>query len=348
MKYNDIKTSVLAQFAMPNGHKVVPFITGKPGGGKSSVAREIAKELQVIHNIPDSRVVEFNPSLREPTDILGLPQINGDHSKWLPPEEFYSIRKGTGPAVLIIEELSDATMDMQNPLCRVILDRHAGQMPLTDELYIIASGNRTEDKSGAQRLSTKLANRMRELPFEESLDDWIDWAIQNNVDPVLRAFLKWRPELLSSFDPTKRANATPRSWEDVSRVPTSMESHLFFEHVRGSVGEGPAVEYCGFRKIYEDLPDIDVILKGPAAAEVPNGANVLYALSAKFVTTALQDKEKAGEFLDKLWPFLQRMPREYVVMIIKEIILNKEAKLSVARAPFFKEFAMSFSELLLD
>ena len=348
MKYNDIKTSVLAQFAMPNGHKVVPFITGKPGGGKSSVAREIAKELQAIHNIPDSRVVEFNPSLREPTDILGLPQINGDHSKWLPPEEFYTIRKGTGPAVLIIEELSDATMDMQNPLCRVILDRHAGQMPLTDELYIIASGNRTEDKSGAQRLSTKLANRMRELPFEECLDDWIGWAVKEKVDPVLRAFIKWRPELLSSFDPTKRANPTPRSWEDVSRIPTTLAGYLYFEHVRGSVGEGAAAEYCGFRKIYEDLPDIEKILGNPDKAEVPTGANVLYALSAKFVSCALDNPKEAGTLIDKLWPFLQRMPREYVVMIIKEIIMNSEAKLSVARAPFFKEFAMSFSELLLD
>ena len=37
MKYSDIKHSVLANFR--RGNLLVPFIEGKPGGGKSSLAR---------------------------------------------------------------------------------------------------------------------------------------------------------------------------------------------------------------------------------------------------------------------------------------------------------------------
>ena len=45
MKFSNLKQSILMQFAVPGGNKVVPFIMGKPGGGKSSCAREIAAAL---------------------------------------------------------------------------------------------------------------------------------------------------------------------------------------------------------------------------------------------------------------------------------------------------------------
>ena len=98
MKYSDLKTSILAQLQATND--VVPFITGKPGGGKSSCARDIAQALADLHGISEDRIVEFNPSLREPSDVLGLPQFNGDYTKWLPPEEFYALREGVALDVL--------------------------------------------------------------------------------------------------------------------------------------------------------------------------------------------------------------------------------------------------------
>ena len=125
MKFSDLKSTILEQFKTT--HEVVPFIVGKPGGGKSSCAREIAQVLADTHKIPSERIIEFNPSLREPCDVLGLPQFHGECTKWLPPEEFWALRQGVGPCVLILEELSDADMNMQNPLCRVVLARCAAR-----------------------------------------------------------------------------------------------------------------------------------------------------------------------------------------------------------------------------
>ncbi|HAW44957.1 MAG TPA: hypothetical protein DCW60_01210 [Sutterella sp.] len=85
-------------FDAPNGYLNVPFIIGAPGGGKSACAREIASYLMDKYRIPRNRVIEFNPSLRDPVDILGLPfqSANKTHSEWLPPTEFYAIRAGQG------------------------------------------------------------------------------------------------------------------------------------------------------------------------------------------------------------------------------------------------------------
>ena len=306
MKYSDIKQSVLANFA--RGNKLVPYIEGKPGGGKSSLAREIVRDL----GIDPSRVTEFNPSLRDPVDIMGLPRTDGDHASWLPPSEFWRLRDdGTDqPCALIIEELSDAPVPMQNPLCRVILDRYAGELKLHPKLHIIGTGNRTEDKSGATRMTTKLGNRMQTLQFDENLDDWCNWALDNNIAVEMIQFLRFRPNLLSDFDSNRKTNPTPRSWEFANEVDPTLTSDLYFANISGCVGEGAAAEYTGFKRIYEGLPNIDSILLNPSKAEVPTDPAVLYAL-----TGALAHKTSKDNF-DRVTEYIGRMPADFQVMCI--------------------------------
>lgn len=338
MRFSDLKSSILKQFSQPEGFRSVPFIVGKPGGGKSACAREIAQELAKFYEIPAERIIEFNPSLREPTDILGLPLTSGDHSRWLPPEEFYAIRKGMGPSILIIEELSDAQMDMQNPLCRVILDRHAGQMPLADELYIIATGNRTEDRSGASRLSTKLANRLRILNFDENLNDWLAWADVHGVPEILKAFLRFRPALLSDFDPARSCNPTPRSWEDVGRIPTGLRDAVFAEHVAGCVGKGAAAEYVGFMRTYNTLPDLEEILANPTTYPVQTEPDRLYAITSKLAHMVTKTNFEAA------MQYLARHPKEFQVLFLRQMLKKYSW---VAGNKTFQAFAAKNMSLLV-
>lgn len=251
MKFSDLKQTILAQFMVPGGNRIVPFIEGKPGGGKSACAREIVAELKKQFNIADQQIIEFNPSLRDPVDVLGIPfkHESGTHNVWLPPEEFYNLREGVGYCALIIEELTDAPMSMQNPMCRIILDRWAGSVKLSDKLFIIATGNRIEDKSGASRMSTKLGNRLRCLPFDENLDDWIVWARENKIDEVLIKFLQFQPKLLSDFDPTRKTNPTPRSWASVSLIPEFESSGKAKERLK--ISRDPSRSILG----YVESPD---------------------------------------------------------------------------------------------
>ena len=160
---------------------------------------------------------------------MGIPRTEADVAKWVPMPEFYRIRDDgiNEPCALIIEELSDAPIPMQNPMCRVILDRCAGELKLHPKLHIIASGNRTEDKSGANRMSTKLGNRMQTLVFDENLDDWCAWALESSIAVEMIQFLRFRPNLLSDFDPNRSINPTPRSWEMANQVDTELPSDLY-------------------------------------------------------------------------------------------------------------------------
>ena len=324
MKFSDLKKSIIAQFMAPKGNTIVPFIEGKPGGGKSACAREIADVLKEKFKIKDEQIVEFNPSLRDPVDVLGIPfkHVSGTHNEWLPPAEFYNLRFGVGPCVLIIEELSDAQMSMQNPMCRIILDRYAGSLKLSDQLFIIATGNRVEDRSGANRLSTKLGNRLRCLAFEEDLDDWVAWAKAHQIDDVLIKFLQFQPNLLSDFDPKRKTNPTPRAWEKVSYIPEfedDKDNMLFFQHAAGDVGEGAATAYCGFRKIYLSLPDFTELMKRPKTYEVPEEQSILWATVMK-LTSIVAEKATTQKMADAIFEYILRVKPELQAMAVREIM----------------------------
>lgn len=332
MKYQNIKTSIVEQFKAPSGNKVVPFIIGRPGGGKSACARDVVRTLGF------ENVIEFTASLRDPVDVLGTPSNSGEYTRWVPPAEFYQLRKGQGRCALILEELSDAPVPMQNALCGIIYDRRAGNLELSDELYIVATGNSTEDKSGANRITSKLANRTRRFDFQENIDDWTEWALDNDMDPVLIQFLRFRPGLLSDFDANRFANPTPRAWERVNLIPASLDSGLFFDNVAGEVGEGAAAEYTGFRRIYMSLPDVDSILLDPAGADVPQDPATLYAL-----TGALARKSTKDNF-DRVSKYLSRMSPEFNVMATKDAI---KLQPTIKHSRAFVEWASKNAEVLM-
>jgi hypothetical protein len=332
MRYSNIKTSVLSQFQVDGGNAVVPFILGAPGGGKSACARDIVQSLGI------ENVVEFTASLRDPVDVLGVPNNTGEYTRWVPPQEFYQLRDGVGRSALILEELSDAPVPMQNALCGVIYDRRAGNLKLSDQLFIIATGNRTEDKSGANRITSKLANRTRRFDFVENIDDWTEWALDNDIDPVLIQFLRFRPGLLSDFDANRFANPTPRAWERVNLIPDSLDSALFFDNCAGEVGEGAAAEFTGFRRIYMSLPNVDSILLDPAGADVPKDPATLYAL-----TGALARKSTKDNF-DRVSKYLSRMSPEFNVMATKDAIKMQP---SIRHSRAFVEWAAANAEVLM-
>lgn len=334
MKFSNIKSSVIEQFKHPRGNDVVPFILGAPGGGKSALAREIVQAL----GIEPINVVEFNASLRDPVDVLGLPITDGDHSRWLPPEEFYKLRQGQGRCALILEELSDASTPMQNALCRVIYDRHAGQLPLSDQLFILATGNRTEDKSGANRITTKLANRTRRFEFVEDIDDWSEWALDQPIPTELIQFLRFRPGLLSAFDANRFCNPTPRAWERVGLIPPSMPEHLLLDTIAGDVGEGAAAEYIGFKQLFSKLPNIDELLMNPETSNVPSEPSIRFAIAG-----ALAKRSTVDNF-DRVIQYASRMPREFLIMCVNDAI-KRDRLLKTTRA--FVEFAVKNAEVFL-
>jgi hypothetical protein len=94
----------------------------------------------------------------------------------------------------------------------------------------------------------------------------------------------------------------------VNEVNASLPSDLYFGNIAGLVGEGAAAEYTGFKRIFENLPNIDGIIMNPAKAEVPKDMAVLYALTGALAHRVSVDN------IDRVSEYIDRMPQDFQVM----------------------------------
>lgn len=326
-KPSDIRRVVVEQFKVSN--KIVPFFMGPPGASKSALARLIAQDL-------DLPFFQFFASLRQETDLLGVPSTATGQTVWCPPSEI--VQWGKAPCLVALEEVPDSAAPMQNALCGMVYDRKVGDVDLS-HVYFILTGNRSADKSGANRVTTKLANRTQILKVDPQIDDWVEWATGARLDPMLVQFLRFCPSALNDFRPDQLENATSRSWEAVNSVPTTLPPELYLLAVAGLVGEGRAAEYCSFRRLYGQLPDPAMLVKHPKTAPVPDKLDLLYAtvgMAAQYVTV---------ENFDQLYRYAKRLPKEFTVMFVTDA-LGRNLDLMSTRA--FKRYARDFSDLLLS
>jgi hypothetical protein len=226
---------------------------------------------------------------------------------------------------------------MQNALCGLLLERRVGRLHLSPETYIITTGNRTKDKSGAQRIVSKLRGRVRTFEYTENIDDWSAWALESGIDPVLIQFLRFRPNLLSDFNPDTIC-PTPRNWERVNQINPELPTDVYFANVAGDVGEGAAAEYTGFRRIYENLPNIEGLLMNPAKADVPTDPAVKYALVGALAHRATKDN------FDRVYQYIERLEPEFGVMCVQDAMkLHPEVKTTKA----FVQWAVNNAKVLM-
>jgi len=307
------------------------FIWGPPGVGKSDIVREVCKGLKL--KIEDVRAV-----LLDPVDLRGLPTILEGEAQWSIPS-FLPKRPKT---LLFLDELNAAPPLVQAACYQLILDRKIGDYTLPKDCVVVAAGNRETDRAVTSRMPSPLANRFVHINFEVDLDDWVAWALAHNIKSEIIAFVRFRPELLFKFDPSRnneKAFPTPRSWQFTSEILEANEvEDIEYELVTGIVGEGAATELTAFLRIYRDLPEPDVILMAPDKAVVPADPATLYAVCGALPA-------RAGEqTFTRLVKYANRLPTEFSVLLIRDCI-KKDAKLVKTKA--FIGWASKHSDVLI-
>jgi len=185
------------------------YIHGSPGIGKSDMVRQIAQAR-------NEKLIILHAAQLEPIDMRGLPTLQDGQTKWITPSFFP--RSGNG--ILFLDEISSAPPAMQATLFQLILDRKCGDYTIPTGWNVIAAGNLDTDRGVTYKMSTPLGSRFApHINLEVNNDDWISWGMEHEIDPMVLAFIKFRPALLHSFDP-KSGHQTfpcPRTWHFISR-----------------------------------------------------------------------------------------------------------------------------------
>jgi hypothetical protein len=336
MKFSSIKNSITEQFNLTN--RIIFAIMGAPGCGKTAVAKEVGEDFRFPDGGKFDRVDLFYPSMRTEADFLGIPWANlsTNITTWNPPEEIWNLT--TGRNLVIVDEFSDAPTPVQNVMCSWFLEKRLGKAIMSPETYFICTGNRTEDKSGAQRIQSKLGGRVRFLNFDVDSNDFANWWLETGYGTETLQFLRFRENLLMDFDPNRRSNPTPRTWEKVALIPTTLPQNEFFENVAGEVGEGAAAEYTAFLRVYKDIPSVDDIMMKPATTRVPDDPATRYALMGALAHKASKDN------FDRLTEYVMRLPPEFQVMCVADAMkLKPEIKMTKA----FIKFSVANANLMM-
>lgn len=304
-----------------------PFMMhGAPGIGKSDSVRQVAAKIAAEKNKefsddeydPDKfSLLDIRISQMDPSDLKGIPFPDGAVAKWLPPN--YLPPEGEG--VMFFDEINLAPPSIQAACYQLILNRRLGDYVLPKGWTIVAAGNRTEDKANIYPMSMPLKNRFSHATLMPPGDDeWIDWALENDIRTDIISFIKFKPGYLHKMNAKSNDNAWPshRMWAVASHVTkevTNLEKE--YKLIASCVGEGAATEYHGFVKLKRKINIAD-ILKNPKSVADITQPDLLYSLVSGLAEKYKQDKKKMDEILavidhlsDEFGVFLLRMMKAF-------------------------------------
>lgn len=218
--------------------------------------------------------------------------------------------------LFFMDELSAALASLQVCAYQITHDRRIGEHKLPSNTYPICAGNRTTDKSVAYAMPKALANRVIHLNFDTENfyeESWLEWAVNNDIDQRVIAFLGFSKASLNKFDAnsSEQAFATPRSWENVSKIlkliPNLDEASPL---VAGTVGEGVEVEFRAFCRVYTKLPRFEQIANGEFTQQFTE-PDIKYAISTMILTNFRNADDKQ---VSNLLTYIMNMTPDFSAM----------------------------------
>ena len=251
----NVKPSVLKEVlvkAFQSRHNVL--VTGAPGIGKSDLTAQAADEAK-------ARLLVSHPVVSDPTDFKGYPFPVADkkYADFLPFGDLLALMKAESLTVMFFDDLGQARPAVQASLMQLVLGgRINGHTISKEHVVFVGATNRAEDLAGVQSILEPVKSRFIIVELDVDLDDWCKWAIESHIPAQLTAFIRWRPELLHQFTPSReiKNSPSPRSVAKVAGIMTGgYPEPTWHELFTGCCGEGFATEFLAFLKIYNSLPD---------------------------------------------------------------------------------------------
>ena len=120
---------------------------------------------------------------------------------------------------LFLDELPACAPDIQKAFYSLLLERRLGEHRLPAGTWVVAAGNRQEDRALVRSLSAALINRVCILNIRVDFKEWMAWAARAEVRSDVRSFLTYFPEALMRPAPAEPVPfSTPRAWASLSET----------------------------------------------------------------------------------------------------------------------------------
>ena len=292
-----MKASKLIPFVISSLKLNKPIIiTGEPGLGKTSEVEQAVSQLKGY------KLYTRHPVCMEPIDFRGMPCLMRDnevpHAEFVPYGDMLTMINADSPVVFFYDDVGQTSVSVQKAMMALMLAREINGKKISDHVRFICATNRRGDNAGVGKMITPLISRQKSIiTFTLDVDDWIAWAHDNNMPPILIAFIHFRgravgdtPSMLLNFDPNK----VDESGNDLIQQPCPRTVANFGEWLNegycikkdrevfvGCIGEEFVREFSGFVSVYDELGSLPQdIASGKDVPTCPQDPSTLYALAS--------------------------------------------------------------------
>jgi hypothetical protein len=291
-------------------HEQSVLLLSPPGVGKSDVVRQAAAAAGLdCKSLLGTQIA--------PEDVSGVPRIVGERSVFCPPRVL--LPENPGKFCLFLDELPACAPDVQKAFYSLLLERRVGEHRLPEGTWVVAAGNRTEDRAMARSLSSALVNRVFVIPVRVDREEWLAWAGANGVRPEVRSFIRIVPQALQRPVPADPVPfSTPRAWALLSRDLDLADAagHLTADERRalafGRLNPHDAALFCALCEdgLAELRPAIEYVLN---PGRLPRTETAMWFLMSRirYAVEAGELKPDGGDFGAKVNAFLGAVGEEF-------------------------------------
>jgi len=239
------------------------LMRGATGIGKSAIAAQIAKQTKLP-------LIDVRGSTMSEGDVGGYPDMEGMKKNnimtFCMPSWF--VRACNEPVLLFLDELNRSLPPVQQAFFQLVLDRQLGN-DKNGIPYTINSGTRIfaavnhGSEYDVNDIDPALLRRFWTVDVETTVDDWIIWAKNNNVNFLITEFLKTKsshfaPDI-TKINPGK-VFPTPASWKRLDEtlkfcnfnfeIKNDSTKLCLYNIAEGFIGTEAAIDFSDFVQKY--------------------------------------------------------------------------------------------------
>src|SRR5262245_10230492 len=168
-------------------HEQSLLILSPPGVGKSDVVRQAAADASLeCKSLLGTQIA--------PEDLSRVPRIIGERSAFCPPRAL--LPDNPAKFCLLLDELPACAPDVRTAVYALLLERRIGDYLLPEGTWVVAAGNRAEDKALVRTMSSALVNRVLILSIRIDVPEWLAWAPANGVRGDVTRFIEQNRDAL--------------------------------------------------------------------------------------------------------------------------------------------------------
>lgn len=334
----DIKTFLKIAPKLPP--EIAVLMRGPTGVGKSHVVYKIAKDL-------DLEYIDVRGSTMDEAKVTGIPDF--ETSKELKVATFvlpsWYVRACREPVVLFLDELNRSMPQVLQSFFQVVLDRclgndaHGNPMPLHPETRVYAAVNFGSEYDVIE-MDPALLRRFWTVDIEPEVSDWLSWAQNANIHPILIDFIRqnpahWRVDPASGKVSPGSVQPNGASWHrqdmslkhmgiDLSDRASKKDDGVVYSVTRGFVGTEAAIAFVDFVEKYENVISAEDVLNGKASQAK------LHALRASDTSSLIEkiglhskNHEWTKNQIDNLVTWVKSIPGEQQTSIYYAILGSK-------------------------